>query len=179
MARVAQQHLPQRSPAAGDVVASMAGGRSNGKTQGEQPAFGLAPLTSAQQPAASGNVYGPTSNAVAGASAMVAAQSTPAAMDVMMPGEGRTLGQHEQPAIAPAPSTPSAPIPTYVYGPASSAAASASAPAAAKTAAKYKRPMAPEPKGAASDAKVLYTSRSGGTPFGLVGVPGEQWVGGK
>ena len=87
------------------------------------------------------------------------------------------MGPSEQPAFGPAPLTTA--VPTFVYGPASSAAASASAPAAAKTAAKYKRPMAPEPKGAASDAKVLYTSRSGGTPFGLVGVPGEQWAGGK
>ena len=96
-------------------------------------------------------------------------------MEVMKPGEGRTIGPNEQPAIEPAPSPP-----VYVWGSAASAAASASAPAAAKSTTKFKRQAAREPKGAAEDApQILYTSRPGGTPFGLAGVPGEQWAGGK
>ena len=101
-------------------------------------------------------------------------------MDVMKPGEGRTVafntGFNELPAFRPAPSSGPA-----LFGRASAgcAAAGASASAAAQTTAKYKRPKAHEPKGAASDELVLYTSRSEGTPFGLAGVPGEQWAGGK
>ena len=53
------------------------------------------------------------------------------------------------------------------------------ATAPAQTKSKYKRPAAPPQPGAAHDPKVLYTSRPGGTTFGMAGAPGEQWACGK
>ena len=99
-------------------------------------------------------------------------------VDAMGPGGGRGMSNSkEQPAqtFCAAPYA----LPASAWGGDFSAAAGL-APAAAKPKTQFKRPAAHEPKGAAHDApKVLYTSRQEGTPFGLAGVPGEQWAGGK
>ena len=176
LARAARLH-DQRSPAAKAVVGPMVGRRtaSTGDAEG-QPASGLAPTTpSAFSPTVTIGVIG-AARAGGDATTRAAATMAPTSMEVVQHDEGcRMVDSSEQPAIEPAPSPP-----VYVWGTASSAAASASAPAAAKSAMKFKRHAAREPKGAADDAPpILYTSRPGGTPFGLAGVPGEQWAGGK
>ena len=74
-------------------------------------------------------------------------------------------------------------VPAYTYGTTGSASAGASAPAAATQPAKFRRSdsaKAAKSKSAACDeAKILFASRPDGMVFGMAGVPGEKWAGGK
>ena len=107
-----------------------------------------------------------------GAPAQAAATFAPMSMEVVQPDEGCRMvsrmvdGTEAKPVFG-------APLPAA--RPANGGSElGATAPAQMRS--KFKRPAAPPQPGAAQDPTVLYTSRPGGTPFGMAGAPGEQWA---
>ena len=169
----AQQHGQRQMPAAATGVGPQE--CRNTTDAAGQPASGPAPMTqSAISPTMQFGVFSAAS-AGGGATAQAAATTATSDMDVVPHEGGRMSAAQERPAVEPAPSPPE-----YVWGVAAGAAAGASAPAAAEHKAKFQRPAASMPKGAAVDApNILYTSRPDGTVFGMAGMPGEKWARGK
>ena len=158
-------------------------GRRTGAGE-KQPASGLAPSApTVIQPAVPGGIFGGSTGAAGGATAPVAAATTPMAMDAGGVAWCRpphmVTSNDRAPVFGVAPSTPPAAQPAVSGSASSGGAAGGSLPTAAPAKKSGRPGSQPQGAGDSGQQDVLYTSRPGGTLFGMAGVPGAQWAGGK